>query len=267
MTGNATQALDLAYWWHAGTASPKLAGTVESNMDTIAELEVASKGATKYLYEKYGIRDFGRYPVEMLLAQYHLREDSATPYGVIINPKSDHNGAFYDNKEVFQALIDQLGAGFPVRIVECESVIGIGKKLIQLNKDHGKISFAIIGGHGTAPSITLGDKGKTAVLRVDDLEGAGLRRAGGSFFIANPTIILNSCSTGSDYGVAANMLLTFPGATILAPEEPTSIKDIRVTMDGAGAPRFDVEFFEPRVTRVHSNDPRAIASRVPRNSR
>ncbi len=78
------------------------------NLPSLANLEAQRHGIGKVLQEEFGINDFARYPEELLIEQYDTRNRSDLPYGVIINPWYDHNGAFYGNTGVWQILFKAL---------------------------------------------------------------------------------------------------------------------------------------------------------------
>ncbi len=85
----------------------------------------------------------------------------------------------------------------------------------------------ILGGHGTERSIAFGGSNERHTLRIEDLLGRGVRKTGG-FFEDEPTIILTSCSTGADAGIAQRLSRTF-GAKVIAPKIPTNVKAYHAT--------------------------------------
>ncbi|MBI2049622.1 hypothetical protein HYT32_01830 [Candidatus Roizmanbacteria bacterium] len=221
---------------------------VNNNLRMIFILESNRPGIVKTLINDYKIYDFARYPAEMLVEQYDQRDNKYLPYGIVLYPRSDWNGAFYDNRKVFRKLLTQLKEnGYGLRVFEVESVNDVARSLIKLNKLYGesyKISFAIIGGHGSWDSIHFGSerehlnifdikdrpgaKKVNLLLKQHDLRGRGVQRSS-EFFEQNPTIILNSCTTGANRGIAQE--ISRLGTTVIGPDRPASIKDIKVTGD------------------------------------
>lgn len=59
------------------------------NIDSIVDLERLRPGICKTLNQEFGIIFFGRYPVDVLIAQYDERNNTSMPYGAVIFPHSD----------------------------------------------------------------------------------------------------------------------------------------------------------------------------------
>lgn len=221
------------------------------NMSVIYSLEKTKPGTAKQLFEKFGIENFGRYPFELLSQQTEEAANIEKPFGIILYPKTDHNGAFYSERRKFLDFINELmpdgmrfADRYATRVVECESKIDIAKMLIRLNRAYGKLSFAIIGGHGATDSIEFGenDAGKVDQrhqLTIDDLSGQGLQRTG-SFFAEGAPLVLLSCSTGAREGIGQQLSQAL-GVTVLAPDKETTPRSIKPIETESGL-RFDVEF-------------------------
>ncbi|HSX19299.1 MAG TPA: hypothetical protein VLE91_04170 [Candidatus Saccharimonadales bacterium] len=199
------------------------------NLKNIVLLEERQPGICTFLNQEFGIVNFGRFPHQMLLEQYQQANNSDTPYGVVLYPAEDYNGAFYHDKDAFLSLNKQLRGKYLVRFGEAESKYDIGRKLIDLRKRYGKqkISFAVIGGHGTETSIEFGGDDPKHILKAEDLKGRGVGRTS-EFFEPHPTIVLVSCSTGAKNGIAQQMSETI-GANVVAPAGETNIKDFKVS--------------------------------------
>lgn len=236
---------DLLNAWRKSSDKKKLLGSVEEAIRCMRLLEQERPGAVATLQEEFGIEDFMRYPVGMLKEQYDHRDDVSIPYGIVMYPKADWNGAF-TTPDLLASLSDQVKGKYQVRIYEAGSRMDVARALIKTKQRYaqqggGKISFALIGGHGEPGGIQFGDGGEREEIRIQDLMGRGASRAGGEFFEPNATVILESCSTGQRDGIGQKMseLLS---ARIVAPNIPTSTKEIRVTFDENGKPNFSVVF-------------------------
>lgn len=227
---------------------------LENNIQTIKDVEAQRPGAISLLSKEFGILDFGRYPAEMLISQYDNYNNNEKPYGVIFYPRDDSNGAFYYNIRVFKQLFEQLnGIGFDIRVMEGEDKIDIVKLLHKLDRKYGKkhkISFAIIGGHGSWDSVKFGGNDKKHTLNMLDLfdkkHPVSIRK---KFFEDSPTFILNSCSTGAKYGIA-EQLSSEMRATVIAPDEPTSAKAIDVEMKD-GKLNFSVKYQKQGISQTY----------------
>lgn len=188
-------------------------------------------GIAKFLFKEFAIRCFGRYSPDLLIKQFDGFEEQK-PYGVILYPREDHSGAFYEDRKAFDDLLSQLKGEYNLRVVEVGNKFEVVRALIRLKRKYGPISFAVIGGHGTKDSIKFGDSAhQRNILRVQDLRGRGARRAS-EFFQPKPTIILVSCFTGIDRGMG-QQLSEMIGAKVIAPQIDTSLHSIEpVVKDG-----------------------------------
>ncbi len=223
-----------------------------------AALEVAAERpeAVKILSGTFGIQTYGRYPTQLLIDQYDNLNNTEGPYGIIMYPRADHNGAFFNETEktvLTDFAHDNKAASYQVRVFEAGSRIDVAKKLLTANKLYGdkhKISYAIIGGHGSIDSIDLGDSrkiGNIASLTIGEiLEGKGTVRAVHGFFVEKPTFVFNSCSTGGDFGIAEVFADKMTQADVIAPTRPIErIKRLHFSNPSKeGYLKFDVEFDE-----------------------
>ncbi|MFA6552678.1 MAG: hypothetical protein WCT19_04240 [Candidatus Paceibacterota bacterium] len=217
--------------WKVSRGANKTEYAVYQNLKTIIDLEKIRPGASEFLYDEFGIADFGRYPVELLMMQVDEFESLDLPYGVIIYPRNDWNGAFYEDKDVLKDFMEELQGQFSLRVAECESKMDIARILIKLNKHYNpddgmghKISLLILGGHGTEDSIQFGGRDERHSLFMNDLFGGGVQKTN-RFFEENPTIILSSCSTGAEGGIGQELSKKF-GAKVIAPKVPTNLRAI-----------------------------------------
>jgi hypothetical protein len=245
------------------------------NLEAARRLESRAPGSAKALYEQFGIANFSRYDREMLLRQLE-KSGEDVPYGLVIYPEADWNGAFFQNKKQLAEMALKLRMGrLETRIVEVGSQRELTRRVVMFDKKYApaghKISFAIIGGHGESSSVSLGTKGeyssppplpeqenypmeleewKSRVLSSDKgkftirdiTEGRGINRAAEKFFNESAPIVLVSCSTGVEGGIAESASGKF-GWEINAPNVPTNLKNISVSFDSDNRPKFDVEYF------------------------
>lgn len=236
--------------WKMGGADED---AIELNLLTMLDLEKEEPGITRALAQRYNIANFGRYPAEILLSQYRHIEDNDLPYGIILYPYADHNGAFYQNSDTFRKLNSQLVGRYYIRIAEGETKQQIARTLIELDRMYGdkrKIAFAILGGHGTEETIHFGESDEPRnFLSIDDLAGKGLQRTT-KFFTERPTIMLVSCSTGTPEGIGQNLSRTL-NARVIAPEIPTNVKSITVTVDKDNSLIFDVKYNDEDTERSY----------------
>lgn len=221
---------------------------VEANLSRIQMVDRENLGACKWLREEWGIKDFGRYPADMLKMQYERRDDTSRPYGVLIMPRSDWNGAFYFNRFLFKDLLKDVQGDFNLRVAECEGKVKLIRLLRKFNEKYHtkdgkgqKISLMVLGGHGTENTITFG-RGykKSDILKIDDLE-RGLSNEPREYFEESPTFILASCSTGADKGIGQKLSAKF-GAKVFAPEKPDGVEKISAGRTKGGRWRFHAKY-------------------------
>lgn len=242
---------DLKTAWEDG--NPRiLFWAIESNMKTITELEQKRPGITRVLGKEFGIKYFARYTDALLIAQYDERNLADRPYGIILYPRHDWNGAFQMDTRLLAMLYLKLKDKMRMRIIECESKYEIARALIALHKkygEHHKISFALMGGHGAEKDIQFGERhDPRGHLALTDLTGPGAQRIK-KFFEPEPTIILNACSTGRRGGIAQG-LSKIMGAQVIGPEVPTYIDSIEPTFDGNKV-HFSVQYGKEKIERSY----------------
>ncbi len=234
---------------------------IGQNIFTIHGIESEHPGISRILRDNFGIENFGRYSPEMLISQYEGFEDTEHPYGIILFPKDDHNGAFYRDRRILDNMWRQLHDKFNVRILEAKSKIDIAKLLLRLNSRYGKyhkISFAIVGGHGTKKNIQFGPPDSPRnFLDIKDLASRGVKRTAVVFFEPNPTIILNSCSTGADDAIGQKMSeLMGEESVLIAPDINGGLKSISTVIENDNRLTFYVEYAgeygNPANTRVYA---------------
>lgn len=221
---------------------------LKADLQTMLNLEKKQKGSVKKLIENYGIKEFYRYPEEMLLTQLD-EEKNDQPYGIVVFPRGDHNTAFDQNVEILNKLFNQTRGYYGLKVFEIESKIAFARDLISLKKYQNKISFMIFGGHGSEDSIAITEKeiagdyfGQTAKkIKTDDFDSKGTAKVK-DFFVENPKIILVSCSTGAKEDGIAQKISQVYGAEVIAPNKDTSLKDIETTYDDNGKPNFHVMY-------------------------
>ncbi|MBN1913106.1 MAG: hypothetical protein JW788_01760 [Candidatus Omnitrophica bacterium] len=155
------------------------------------------------------------------------------PVAVIIYPVSDWNGAFAVGQDALHSLI---AAGYRVIYYEVateDEMIAALKNATQ----YDKASFILIGGHGTASTLSFGTvdpaKGKIypdeEAFTLDLNDETQMLEAGiGSSLAEGGVVALLSCSTGegecSQNNVANMLYRIFPQAqSVIAPMSPTNI--------------------------------------------
>lgn len=231
--------------WHFNDSKDKT--SLITRLSFMEQIETMARGGVQLLHDNYGICEFNRYPLGMLIDQIK-KHDELIPYGVVIFPKSDHNDAFDRDLDLLFSLYEQMRGEYLVRFFECGNGQDVYRSLSGLNSKYGdenKISFMILGGHGGVNSIQLGDEhvssGSFTSIEKDMItNSSGLSRVR-DYFTPSPQVVLFSCSTGVKGGIAEELSKKL-GARVVAPKVPTSPKSIRFIEDIEGQITFDVKY-------------------------
>ena len=231
---------------------------IVKNISAMKSLETKYPGMCKILHEDFGIIDFARYPLQTLIAQY-VNRNRDVPYGVLIFPQGDHNGAFSQMEAAIYILWDNLTKlGYSLRIFESASRGEVIRALINANNRYGdknKISFAILGGHGTSNNMRFRESEFTSsgeIKRTDfvgrkDLENRRAKQLK-DIFVDHPSVVLVACSTGAQSGLGES--ISRLGAFVSAPEQDSTLELIKPYLDENGKIRFEVRYGESP-TAVH----------------
>lgn len=222
------------------------------NIFQLLKLESLAPGAPKALFDRFGISTFARYPLQTLLKQFESIDTLDMPYGILLYPRSDWNGVFYNSVQMIEHFDASLEEDFLLRIIECQSGTEIARRLLSLQHTYEaeggeKIAFAVIGGHGNQHTIVFGDREKGQEIDIEALGGPGLKRAR-SLFSPEAVFVLSSCSTGVEGGVAQEFSRIFD-ATVIAPDANTSTESVTYKAEVAD---FDVNYRGARALRYKS---------------
>ena len=237
----------------------------ERNIAAMRALESQRKGILKALRDEFGIRNFGRYPRELLIKQFDEMETQQR-YGIVISAKTDHNGGFLNSLDWIRTLykeLEDLNPPCAMRIVEVDGKKTLGRFYAQFDHKYGqanKLSYGIYQGHGTITSIELNAKAapEDSEINISDLTDPLRMHYLRQYYInhkSRPTIILNSCSTGATNGIGKE--IEARGHVILmAPSKPSPIKEIHVKNGNPEQPIiFDTTYHDQDALKVYKETP------------
>lgn len=193
---------------------------IAKNLSNIRSLEDFEKNSSKYLYNTFGIRGFGRYRMHELKKQYEKRDDMG-PYGLYCQAVMDWNGSFSQSNQS-EELREQIEENsFLIRIIEVKGKIDLAKRLLSLrDKYQQKIKFMYLHAHGNTDVIGLGDReGNDRKFLQEDLKGKGVQRVK-ELFEDDAELVLSSCLTGVEGGLAEEMSNTYK-VKVIASDKPT----------------------------------------------
>lgn len=222
-----------------------------SLLGSIEKLLTRENGLDKltYFHEQCGIINVHRFSTELLENQYQKRE-SNLPYGVIILPLADYNGAFASNVEVYDKLRAKAASlGLEVRVGEAADVKKLYTRLKRWDKLYRKsykIEFVVVGGHGSPDSITFGPYWKShRSLSSDKVEHNKFAERAKTFLAPEAPIVFNACSTGLSEDGFESIAQKYSGilkTSIRGPSQPASIKDMKISRNPNGKLELEVEY-------------------------
>lgn len=248
---------DMLNWWKesylssGSTLSADLARSYKSlaakNLRTVMMLHRDSPDLPKRIYEQFHIMNWAQYSTAQLKKQVDPEWlASRTDLYPVIMPRSDDNGAFHV-VDVMPVVVEKLNTATDSAMVfECENKTDIFRSLVQIQKNcpHAKIKTLFLGAHGEQRAMHFGSNAykkrelyqgplpsdlyrKEEHLHVEDLRDLESRfprllQAIRSIFTSDSNIILASCSTGQDEGLAQE-LSRLLGVEVTAPTVPTHI--------------------------------------------
>jgi hypothetical protein len=223
-------------WYHSGYEKNGFVSSHLLNLAALKEIEAQQEGGAWLLTNRFGIKNFARYPLELLLEQIERADDASVPYGLIVTAGSDYNGAFH-NKYRIETKTDirekAHALGMHTRAIECASVHGMARRLLMLEKVYGQgnVEFLYAEGHGTEQSIQLGSTEKDRLTA--GVLGYGEKRTP-LFFKPRAPILLESCSTGVKGGIAQSIASALDTEVTAPTEESLGVTDIVFTRDEQG---------------------------------
>jgi hypothetical protein len=148
--------------WCSSCPDELLEHAVCANATSMTVLNDHIPGATHFLWKYFGIKNFGRYPIEALVEQTVKSADTKSPYGVAFFPRYDWSGNFYGRSDVYEGLLRDLNPDYRLRIFEVSStyqVLSSTRKCMERWGERGnKISFAIFAGHANKYSFVFNHK-------------------------------------------------------------------------------------------------------------
>ncbi|MBP7811390.1 MAG: DUF4347 domain-containing protein [Candidatus Moranbacteria bacterium] len=214
------------------------------NLYSMREIERKLPGSVKLLNESYGICEFARYPVELLVEQVK-NHNKDVPYGVAMFPEKDETDAFDEQVEILQQLYDDTRGKHLTRVYEISRESSIRRFLVamRLKYPKEKISYLILVGHGEEKGMEFSRKSS---LDKDVLERSSSMGAIKDMFIQKPSVALFSCSTGADDGFA-QFLSEKLEASVKAPKTPAGSKSLRVIYDNHGKPALNPKYIGEQV--------------------
>jgi len=223
---------------------------IKKNLLCIKRIEAKHSTICKYLYENYGIKNFGRFSQETWLDQYEEREKSK-PFGLVVVSRDDWNASSYSEGacRAYDNLRIHIHPSHSLKIIEAQSLPELAKLLVSLERKYKKSpEFVVWSGHGGGEEFFLGPakyrkENYKFFIERDDFKGVAGKRMQPYLDLFSPhTVqILDSCSSDKEENlpsVAANVT----GNIFIYPKGKTQVKDFGVTRDSGGNLSFNVQY-------------------------
>jgi hypothetical protein len=192
---------------------------------------IGAEGVRK-LHRATGVEYFMRYSKNMLteaVANLDPTRNKDKPLLIAMNAKADHNGAFYRGG----LTIDPLSKHYRVMLAESGSESEFKQRMLAIAQTYGKAHTVFLGGHGEANEVLLGPSTLSSDEQMLDTTDEDTIKAIKPALVANPTVILDSCSTARGTNSIAEMLSREWGARVYAPQFRTSMAKFVLAPDGA----------------------------------
>lgn len=158
----------------------------------------------RLLYERFGIRNFGRYGAGALLRQLEAEEAGklADYLTLVVSARDDWNGGLGSVDRIIrnEAQTTHPGASEQMVVVEAASSVELLRRLVSVARRFKAIDRLLVAAHGSQSSIDFGDD----KLTIDSVQSsiAATRLTDRRILAEDGEIILKSCSTGKEGGIA-----------------------------------------------------------------
>jgi len=233
--------------WFNSTSRENNRDMMIRNLCSLHALESERPGSAKYLTDNFGIVCFSRYPIEALIKQYDDRDETNSPFGIYATARTDHNGSMYtfNKQDKIEILSSKAQLNdYALKIIEVDNTVDAAKKIINLTKKlNKKVSFMFVNAHGDAESMSLGKFNSfRSDLNIDDISKPGTKKFF-QYFEEGATLVLSSCLTGSEKGIAEEIAKT-SGMTVIASGQFTrGINKLEIEKYKNNGLKFDVTFY------------------------
>ncbi len=217
---------------------------------------------TLSLIKDWGLTSFQSIPTVLLNSQTFFSENGDVGKGIIVfmMPFSDYNGALRGIGPVLENLYYDVSKTHNIVLAQVKHRYEILRYLSRVRKKYGseannhQADYIILAVHGNVDKMSFGDGGKDTI-DINLLNDFGRTDSADSILKTDGEIILISCSTGAENGIA-EVITNKYNRTTHSPAKPTNIDDLLVEYNKDGKliirPEYsDADEVMTRVPKTH----------------
>lgn len=222
---------------------------MENNIKSMRILEKEREGSVKKLLRNYGIKEFYRYPQEILVDQID-NENYVGPYGAIFYPREDSRNDFDNDMEVLRSIYNQSKENYALRIYEASTKRALMRKLMKSNEAYGKenMKFGVMAAHGTDQGIYPGGLDRYSSIMNNQLKGDEIKKKLGKHLNTNMYLGFFSCYTGVQNAMAQE--ISKMGMNVIGPNEETRPEDVDLKISQQEYPELKIHY-DNRANSMH----------------
>lgn len=187
------------------------------SFNVMSRLMTAGAEVPHEIYEKFGIRHFGRYSAQDLYTQYKAfneRQPGGSPITLVVQATYDYNGAFRNGSERY--------SGLEPIYTEAASLRELATRVLLTRKGFGKIKSLFVAGHGALDSVTLSATEEVTKKQMEQSEALKSIKDR-DIFSDDAQIVLFACNTGKSGGIAETVS-HISAIDVIAPTVPTTMR-------------------------------------------
>ncbi len=210
---------------------------VVKNMERMMDLEYLRPGICVELYEKFGIRNFARHPIDVWVEQFDYR-NTPGKFVVVWSSLVDHNGGLRDEEGMLYRALEK---HFLFRICEGstpeEDYLRMYDRYVK-RFSGSTIVLGVVEDHSDGENLCGSGVGKADIQKWWYRHGQTIS----DLFEEGATLVLNSCSTGKESGLAQEISQHHP-LICVGPAEPAGIASWKLGFSAdSKPPSVEVEY-------------------------
>lgn len=195
---------------------------VQQTLERMQTLEAERPGITKALYERFGIVNYMRCPLNIWIDQFDLMDEPDIPFGAGIFGVEDYNGAFLGKEAVWDRFYQSLKKGGQhMRVLEATGKHDLARRLFALRMHYRPLaSWGVLNAHGSKNGFMLssGKDGRVTTTDITTVDGKSVLRC----FHPEASIAFISCSTGQFEGIVNAVAWELDGE-LTGPQDDTNV--------------------------------------------